>query len=196
MQLSHPFVRAIQIYIEWYRQEYQIVVGSIHVGGDDMSATAEMLELLARAEVGAWPWDQLDQSHVRLELYSYVVRRVEHLRSRGVVVTGWSELPAWQTSTDMVELLRYIWAFRFYHDADPSRPRDFRYDDLGEMGELLLGGLVNKREFEDEWDRLSDEHFLAQAVRFAREVCWPRLEAYRIRKGLGPLPCLEISMAM
>ncbi len=194
--LAHPLVRAIQIFIEWYRREYSITIGSVHAGGDELGASGEMIELLARAEFGLAPWNELADAATRHEIFAYVAHRVEYYRSRGMINAEWDKLPSWQTCSEMLELLRYIWAFRFYHNADPDQPREFRYDDLGDMGQLLLGSLVNTHEFEGDWQRLAHRGLLAASAEFARKVCWPRLEAYRIRKGLGPLPNLVISMSL
>lgn len=87
-------VHAILSYIEWYRRKYQIKIGSVHCGGDDLSARGELLEQLARAEFGQPPWPDLADDQTRDEMFAYVSARVSWLHSHGIVVPSWPLQPS------------------------------------------------------------------------------------------------------
>ncbi len=191
LYMDHQLVRAVRLFIEWLRTDRDIVVGTEFRGPDaeTIGAGTELIMLLAHAQDGMWPWTELEKHDARVLAFATAADWAQKShRLHRINIPAWEALPEWQTCPDMVELLRYMWAFRYYHRVDLSNPRQFRYDDLGDLGELLLGRLVNTAEFEGDWVRFANRRLLADAARFAQGVCWPRLEAYAARNNLGPLP--------
>lgn len=88
----------------------------------------------------------------------------------------------WEKDESVQEVLRYVHEFRVAHDVDLSRPRPFHTDDLGEIGQFVLGELMNVQEFEGPWTKLSDLAFASRVAQGVRSLRF-RLNAYIARKG-------------
>ncbi len=82
----YPTTRTILEQIARYRQRYGIVVGSVHVGGDDLSATGELVEQLARTKEFEAPWGELVDPEVRHQVRIYLRKQLPRRAKRCVTV--------------------------------------------------------------------------------------------------------------
>lgn len=70
---SDPDTRQIVELIVHYRRACRIVVGTPHLGGDDLGTTGELVELLARAEAFESPWEELADVRTRQLVQQHLV---------------------------------------------------------------------------------------------------------------------------